>query len=259
MRVRSLVSADAASVARLVAASFDVNLHPYIAYCQQGLTHFLTVVAGTPAAFPDYHLYVVESSRCAIVGFAEFRSSRTSTCILSYICVSQEVRRQGLARRLIATHLQRVPAVTSVELDVFVDNLGAQHLYDSLGFSLIRTSRWRKRILPDPSPERGSLRVSDWHISYASLKRYGFCMLSAEFRGRKLYGLGLPSPAVLRVGNREQFIDDQLMSSIRLVLPFIREVLLIDGDGVNPPGASQQLLISRRLEAAAAMVLDGCR
>jgi ribosomal protein S18 acetylase RimI-like enzyme len=247
--VRNMVEADTPAIARLIATSFDEPLRPYIIYCQPGTSAYLGVLANWPLAFPDHNLYVATSPEGTLLGFAEFRSIAPNGCLLSYICVAPAARGLGLAERLILQHLDRQSNIAYIELDVFSNNAAAIRLYDRLGFVTSSLTHWWRRELPvAASNGHRRLRVSDWHVSLATLERYGFCTMSVNHHGHEVQ-LGVTSQTVVRVTDHEQFGDDELLAGVRSLLPGTRSALLIDNALPGGRFRVEHVIESRRLHA----------
>jgi ribosomal protein S18 acetylase RimI-like enzyme len=252
--LRRMVQDDAAAVAQLLQTSFDEPLSPFLVYCQPGIDTYLVTLLDWSRVFQNHHLYVATNPTGELLGFAEFRSVGDSSCLLSWICVARAARGVGLAERLILLHLDTHPEVDTVELDVFAHNATAIRLYERLGFTTGGTARWWRRALPKAdSTDRAGLRLSDWHASAASLDRYGFCQINAEYRGHPVR-IGLTSSTVVRVDDREQFQDDNLLAALRFVLPDAQHALIIDRGDTDPNSETELLLKSQRMRAMSSSV-----
>jgi ribosomal protein S18 acetylase RimI-like enzyme len=257
VEIREMAGTDTTAVAHLLVSTTEEPLRPYLAYSQPGIDAYLAVLVGWPQLYPDHHLYVGTDDEARVVAFAELRSTGPTSCLLSYVCVAPPARGSGVAARLLSQHLVRRPEIATVELDVFTGNTPAVRLYRRLGFTQVRSARWWTRDLPAASPEAvGEFGEAGWDAAMAMLERYGFCRVSAQRQGRRL-DLGLVSRTVIRVGDQEQFRDDDLLGALRFLLPETRQALLVDGPAAEPgPGlrGSRVLLESQRLRADAATV-----
>lgn len=247
-----MVESDAAAVADLVATAFESRLHALIPYCAPRVRHYLAALAGRPTAFPDRYLSVVRPAAGEVSAFAEFRSVGDTTDLLSYICVAPHARGQRLAERLIRAHLARRPGVRNLQLDVFAHNAQARALYERLGFETVSATDWWTRDLPNPAATTAdgtSLGVRDWHLPLASMHRYGFAMIDADWRGRPLR-LGLPSSTVVRVPDRAAFGDDELLVAVRHLLPDLGHCLWFGTDPEAHRTPARHVLTSLRLQAS---------
>ncbi|MGY1719486.1 GNAT family N-acetyltransferase [Blastococcus sp. SYSU DS0552] len=240
-------SADAA--AALLRESFEARLHPYVPYCQPEVGQYLATVVDHPRGFADRHLYGARSPGGQLTAFAEFRAVGANSDLLSYICVAPEARGQGLAQRMLQEHLHASPHVRELVLDVFAHNEPARGLYRRLGFEEVSRTTWWSRDLPAAAPgTSGRLRVHDWHLSVAALHRYGFCMIDAEWSGRRLT-LGVPGRSVVRVPDEIAFRDQRLLSEVRALLPTLERALLISPSAPEDRTDCARVVDSWRLRA----------
>jgi ribosomal protein S18 acetylase RimI-like enzyme len=249
MLTRPMAQKDAHAVGELLRAGFSSELQQYIIYCQLGVEEYLSVVISWPRAFPAHRLYVAENSGGRIVGFSEFRTISSSTCLLSYICVADDARGAGLAEQMLITHLDLCPEFDTVQLDVFSHNVAALRLYTRLGFIQTGTKRWWQRALPEPVTAGVSpLEIADLHVFQAASGKYGFGMIRCTYEG-ETSDVGLTSPTVIRAGTLDVYGNDDLLGQLRGFLPQTQQVLFIDQGESHTPADSQIVLESHRLEA----------
>lgn len=247
-------TAQTMNAAALLRDSFSPELHPYLPYCQPASAEYLRIVVATPAAYDTYVLYTATDSRGDVVGMAEFRRLSQDTTLLSYVCVAPAARGAGLAEELLRQHLRAAPAISAVELDVFSNNAVAIRLYERLGFRSIATKHWVRRALPDAArfTMTTEFKLTDWHASYATMKRYGFCRISGAYGGRQ-FRLGLTSPAVIRVGSLAEYENDELLARVRLVTPDAEMAFLVCDEETLQ--SSTAFLEVRRMRGRVAAIL----
>jgi ribosomal protein S18 acetylase RimI-like enzyme len=237
--LRELRAEDLADVGRLVVASFDPGLAPYMVATQHGWTDFLAVALDFPRQFPAQRLMVGELDG-HVVAFADFRAPGDGTGFLSYICVDSTVRGRGVARGLFRECVRRSGPLTSVALDVFADNVPARTMYDAMGLVDGETQQWWRWPLPAPAATDAGpdLVVHGLAASLASLHRYGFCELSGDLDGRSVR-CGRMGRKVLRLFGAVDADDPDLAVAIAGAFPDITEAFTVLPEGHRPdvPGA----------------------
>lgn len=227
MIYRQMQSADLPEVAALLRGSFSPCLRPYMAYTQHGVASFLAARLEHPRSFPQQFLGVATDETGRVLGYVDFRLSTPTECFLSYVCVSEDARRLGVATALIVHFCGRQASLEGIELDVFVDNASALNLYRRLGFASTEGSTWLLRELPAPSME---LKVLQLTTSRAAHTVYGFCEFRVEWEGREIR-LGRIGTEVLRCFDRETFGNENLLAGVRATFPDVTQALAIVASG----------------------------
>ena len=148
MVIRTVSTTDLPAVQNLIRASFDPLLHPYMVSTQQGAEHYLRVFVEFAEFHRDRYLILAESESNDLLAFAEFRLIEGGVGFLSYICVVETARGQGIAKKLIFRCLEHFSEIHTVQLDVFANNHIAKSLYERLGFQEISQNTWLIRPCP---------------------------------------------------------------------------------------------------------------
>ena len=229
MIFRTVLTDDLCKIQNLICASFDSSLHPYMVSTQHGAEHYLRVFVEYANFHQDRYLLLAESESNDLLGFADFRVLDGGIGFLSYICVTEIARGQGIAKRLISRCLAHFPEIHTVQLDVFEDNHAAKSLYRRLGFEEGSHSVWFVRSCPVISTRKiniTDIRFENLPLSLANFEKYGFCELSGFFYGRKIK-FGRLGENVLRCFQPEDYEDDVLLAEVRYVFPAISEVFTI--------------------------------
>lgn len=213
--VRPLTPRDLEAVQELLLDSFSTRLHPYLTYTQRGIDRFLGLRLEHAESFPGSIALVACDQRDEVVGFADFRVGEESG-FLSYICVSAQARRSGVATSLINGLFEMAPpGMSRVELDVFDQSRAALRMYESLGF--VPTSRqvWVTRTLPLGSSAVAVASIKDVHASQAV---YGFCdfALAPPRAGRRF---GILGGLVLRCFDAADLVDDAVLAELKATFP----------------------------------------
>lgn len=215
MMIRGLRSEDIPIVTTLLRQSFSSSTWPFMTYTQHGAGAFLDIAVRYPHSVePRYIVVAVDERSNRPVGFADFKVSDHETGFLSYICVDQAARGQGLATAMFHEFLCAHPDLRTVGLDTFRTNTTARSLYKHWGFTVHSTVAWVTRPLP---PAAQPPRIHGLSVSLAAYAAYGFCELQLEppDAGSKIGVLG---ETVLRCFTREDFEDDALLASARGLL-----------------------------------------
>jgi ribosomal protein S18 acetylase RimI-like enzyme len=204
------------------------DLHPYLAYAQAGAHAYLReAFEGTPLAPDRDHLVALTDSR--VSGYAEFRQI-DGTGFLSYLCVATHARGSGIGRRLIDAYRARRPWLARLELDVYEENVNARAFYEHLGFDYMESRIWVTRPAPAVRPLRETglptPTIVDWPHAVASHDRYGFCMLTAKWKGRAVR-LGRIGADTVNYIHRTDFEDLDLAEAIQSVLPHSRDFAIL--------------------------------
>ena len=253
MIYRQMESADLPEVTALLRSSFSPRLRPYMAYTQHGAANFLAARLEHPQSFPQQFLGVATDETGRLLGYADFRLSSPTECFLSYVCVSEDARRLGVATALIVHFLGRQASLESIELDVFVDNTSALNLYRALGFESTEGTTWLLRELPAPSAE---LEVLQLTTSRAAHTVYGFCEFRVEWEGCEIR-LGRIGTYVLRCFDPETFGNENLLAGVRATFPDVTQALAIvaNGDLDEDNNKAGVLLESMRMKGSVVTVM----
>lgn len=245
MRIRAPRAAESERIAELVRASFASELHPYMVMTQSGASDFLRAYLERPESSPERVPYVWAEND-TIQAFAEFRMGTAGSGFLSYICVDEHTRGQGIATALINKFLLDC-SPSSLRLDVFRNNETALALYTKLGFECTDESRWLTRPILQEEPLMRPLQLRNIHVSRACFAQYGFCEVETA-RAGNLIRVGRIGPEKLRVPNLDVFLDDNFLASAKESFPSLNEALCIDSSSafIDDHG-TQVLLESLRL------------
>ena len=252
VHVRPATVTDAGWLAELSRASFAPRLHPYLISAQPGISRFWEVVLSHPASFPGRCFLVAETDEEGRVGFADLQAVEADRAHLSYICVTEAARGRGVAQALLHEYVDRRPAVVSMQLDVFADNVSARALYDRLGFEEEGTTTWWVADLRRDSPVPAEdVRVDGLHAATAWMDTYGFAELSVAVAGTVL-PLARPSATVLRCPDPALLLQAGVLAAVARELPELAQVLAITGGDDPPPsdvGALRAVNRSIRMSA----------
>lgn len=224
MIYRYMQSADLPEVATLLRNSFSPRMRPYMAYTQHGIGSFLAARLAHPQSFPQQFFGVATDESERVLGYAEFTMNSQTEAHLSYICVSEDARRLGVAKGLIAHFCESRTGMEYIALDVFADNSPAVNLYRTLGFtSTGEGTTWLSRRLPPASAE---LKVSHLTTACAAHGVYGFCEFHVDWNDREMK-LGRIGLEILRCFSLEEFGDHNLLAAVRATFPDVTQALVI--------------------------------
>lgn len=238
----------------LVRASFDADLLPYMVYGQSGIERYIEAsLPRTGVTSARKALVALESGE--VVGYAEFDVKRPPVAHLSYVCVAASQRGRGLARRLIARFASENRELTVLSLDVFEDNAPARTLYRQLGLGEQgAVSEWIVRPLPEAVTD--PLIIEDLPQSLAVHSTFGFSSLRVNYDNRPLV-LGRMGDARVRVSTRTDFLDDELLATVRGAFPTAREALWIaSGDDVASPSRPASRVLARSIRMSGPLGSD---
>ncbi|HZL06272.1 MAG TPA: GNAT family N-acetyltransferase [Coriobacteriia bacterium] len=221
MSIRAMQRRDVDAVLAMLQTSFDRRLSRYLTHTQHGAGAFLESLLSNPRLIPSIDFTVATGEDDEPLGFAEF-SQQGESAHLSYVCVSERSRRQGIATALIDAYVG-AHAPTVLSLNVFADNAPALRLYEKRGFQVRAEYIWARRPLPGAS-EPAILNSPLDSIAMHTL--YGFCTLNADLAGatRRVGWIG---EEVLRCYDVASFRDDALLSSMRATVPTTTEAFVI--------------------------------
>lgn len=225
--IRPAKLADLGQIGQLIRESFKPELLPYMVYAQHGIGSFLAQFIRYRRILSDRMLLVTEGDAGILTAFAEFRYLDQGKSLLSYICVRPEARGHGLASALIRHHLQQMPGLWRVDLDVFADNGPALSLYRKLGFEEAGTATWFARPIPATGNGADPIGIPNLPVANAAYDRYGFCELQVSW-GDNETRMGRIGNSVLRCFEAANFKNDALLARLAAAFPDLREVLLID-------------------------------
>lgn len=245
--IRDACVDDVERLASLLRDSFEPALHPYMTYAQHGIGAFLRVQLSLPWASGDKRFLVSERDG-EVVGFTEVRRISNATGFLSYICVDETARGEGVATSMIAAWL-RDADIERIELDVFAHNLSARGLYARLGFVESGTSQWVRRQMPNA---RSGLKVADAHVTEACMQRYGFATLALQ--DESVSTVGLLGQTVVRLPALSSFSDDALLGRIAGAMSGRTEALVLAPAAESTGHPGEVILDSIRMTADAATV-----
>ena len=218
--IRRLEPADTGAVRALLHASFDSALKPYMTHLQVGIEDYLDVAFDYPLSMPDKRAYVAVAQG-NVVGYADFRETSSTDGFLSYICVDERWRRQGIAPSFFEKFCEEHPRIWNLGLDVFVDNSTAKNLYAKLGFVPGARSAWVSKGMP---PSTGSpatpqtFRAIQFEQALASQHRYGFGTFEVHHGERKI-SVGLLGESTLRFSTSADFEDRDLLAYLATLAP----------------------------------------
>lgn len=245
--VRPLQAAEVQAVARVVRSSYEARLSSYLTYAQEGLPALLMDGIDFPW-LDDSKRRDVALLGDEVVGFAEWQVER-GRHFLSHVCVSPPHQSTGVASALLRHHLAGVTGEQQVELDVFQHNYTAVRLYTRLGLRDTEEHvSWYRRTVDSsertvvPAWTPGSQALS----SMAMYRRYGFCYLAGQLRGRTVQ-VGLIGAQTVRVMNRADFEDVGLLAAVKSFRPCVHDVLLIESDPGVTERTGERLLTSVRM------------
>jgi ribosomal protein S18 acetylase RimI-like enzyme len=255
LRVRALNPADLDQVGELVQRSFAADLRPFMVATQKGWVDHLRVKLAHPRLHLGQHLGVAEREG-RVVAFADYRTSANDG-FLSYICVAQEERGQGLARTLFEW-LVRGSQVDRVGLDVFADNLPARSLYAAMGFNEVSRQTWWTRPLTsvivevevDPGVDP-RIDCRDLHASLEALRRFGFCQVTARMDDDVLV-FGRLGQSVLRVPGLGRPNERRALRALAAEFEELEQLFVV-APGEEPPAGfngAHRLASALRLERA---------
>ena len=247
-RVRPAVAADAGWLAEVSRASFSPRLHPFLISAQPGIDRFWEVVLTHPSAFPGRCFLVAETDGEGRIGFADLQPVAADRAHLSYICVTEAARGRGVARLLLGAYLDGHPEMTSMQLDVFEDNVAARALYDRLGFESGTTTTWWVTDLPRGATADG-VRLQGLHAATAWMDTYGFAELAVVVDDA-VRPLARPSSSVLRCPDPTLLQEPTVLAAVAAELPDLTQVLVTTPGDEPPPsdvGALRQVNRSIRM------------
>lgn len=235
--IRPLHAEEVEAAQDLIARSFDPQFHRYMTATQRGSAAFLAAFVEWPQLHPD-RTYLAAVREEELLAYAEFRHTEPGVSFLSYICVSPQLRGQGVATRLIETYLKSAVDLTTMRLDVFAHNAPALALYRKLGFEEEASTVWWRRPLPALQTSPGGLQFHNWPQALAMQEKYGFCEYQFGFQGENCK-VGRLGERVLRCGSVDDFTNDQMLSALREAFPELQEALLIAPEGPSPSAGSE--------------------
>ena len=238
-------SSDLPNIIALISRSYEPRLRPYMTYTQHGVMTFLALHLLYPESFPEKYFYISADENDQAVGFAEFKLVAEKTGFMSYICVAEHVRGQGVATSLIDHFVISHQTLDRLELDVFDDNSKALRLYQNLGFGRLEQKTWLRRPLPHPSLP---LSIPQLHTSMATFAAYGFCEIPVKWRDNDIK-LGRIGANVLRCFDLDSFSDDDLLAGAKATIPSLTEALTIltVGNAAALPARTVTIARSNRL------------
>lgn len=245
MSIRPMQRRDVDAVLAMLKTSFDPSLVRYLTHTQHGARAFLESLLDNHTLIPSIDLSVATGEDDEPLAFAEF-SQQGGSAHLSYVCVSEHSRRQGMATALIDAYVgDHVPTVVS--LDVFAENVPALRLYEKHGFKVRAEYVWARRSLPGASARAILDNPLD---SIAMHTLYGFCTLNSDVAGATVR-IGWIGDEVLRCYDVASFRDDAFLSSMRATVPTTTEAFVIvpPEEGLNAlPADAEVLTRALRLE-----------
>lgn len=255
--IRALHPTDVPFVAQLLRRSLNPQLAAFLTHAQVGVGAYLADQLARGVRDANKCRLVAEDSRGQPQGYAEFVRTAAGSAHLSYICVAEAARGQGIAQSLVGTYCGMKPNVHTIDLHVFDDNLGAIRLYERNGLSEVDRSAWWVRDLPVPA---GSIKLLAAGEPAATYARYGFCEMQVDWAGR-VVRVGRIGPSVLRCFDRRQFADDELLGALRCRFGELTQALTISapGSGQLAPRGGRQLAWSLRMSGPTAPIREAAR
>lgn len=218
MIIRAPRPAESARIAELLRAAFQ----PYLPITQIGASEFLRVYFERPESSPERVRYVWADNN-TVLAYADFRMISAGCGFLSYICVDERAKGQGIATALINQFICEY-SPSSLSLDVDEDNEAARALYKKLGFEQMKRSRWLTRTIPQGEHSMGPLQFRNLHVSHACFVQYGFCEIETTWAGQPLC-FGRIGTGRLLVPTLDTFRDDAFLASARKSFPSLDEAL----------------------------------
>lgn len=255
MKYRYMQSTDLPDVAALLRSSFSPRMRPYMAYTQHGIGSFLATRLAHPQSFPQQFFGVATDESERVLGYAEFTMNSQVEGHLSYICVSADARRLGVAKGLFMHFCESRTGVEFIALDVFADNYPAVNLYRALGFkSTCDGTTWLYQGLPAASAE---LTISNLTSACAAHQVYGFCEFLAEWNDREVK-MGRIGTKTLRCFSLKEFADYDLLAAVRATFPGVTQALVIVASGGRDAEAasSSMLVKSTRMKVRVGTFMD---
>ncbi|MDQ1537568.1 MAG: hypothetical protein QOE58_1961 [Actinomycetota bacterium] len=250
MSIRPPLPEESGRIAQLMKDSYPARLQAYLPMTQRGAAEFLCAHLVRPECSPERVPYVWVDEG-VVLAYADFRIAGESG-FLSYLCVDERARGQGIATALI-DRLIRERAPSSLALDVFTDNEPALALYKKLGFELLvqSSTAWLTRAIPDRGVTDGGLSpapliLRNFPVSDECFARYGFCELETERAGQPVR-VGRIGASVLRVPDVEAFRDDAFLASARRTFASIDEALYLTSSDSLDESSARRLAESVRL------------
>lgn len=234
LRINWMTTDDVNEVHALVSTSFEPKLRPYMTSAQPGAARFLDAFVRYGALRPDRCYRVARSAEGSLLGYADLRLTGESTSFLSYIAVAPEARGRGVAGAILDSFLAEHPDVSSMELDVFAQNVAARGLYEKRGFSSKNRTEWWVRKPPAPSRVPAEWVLNNAADATAWANSFGFCEYQFD-TGVSLRRFGQIGAETLKCYSARDFQDDGLLSAVTAIIPTIQRVLFVGESDLGPP------------------------
>ena len=226
---------DITRIDELTKSSFDPRLEPYMTSAQEGAGQFLEAFVRHSKFLPDRSYIVARSVDHEVMGYADFRLTGATTSFLSYIAVAPEARGLGVASALIDDFLDRNQSIKSIELDVFAVNGAARALYDKRGFTVVDSSDWWVRDIPQaPATVPRDWVIKNVASSVAWQKAFGFCEYEVETE-ESARRFGQIGRRTLRCFSAEEFSDDRFLGAAASIASGVKEAFLVQREALGPP------------------------
>lgn len=241
--MRPMELGDVSAVTTMIRDSFEPALYPYMAFTQEGIGNFLSVPLLYRGTAPDNCRFVAwdPAEPSAIRGFADFRTQNNGENFLSYICVPDRFRGEGIATFLIDSFAAGQPTMNKLSLDVFRENASARSLYEKLGFTYGDATVW---ITKDLQGSNDAVTIPSLAMSVAAHHEYGFSEMNvildeSEFR------VGRLGERVLRCFTIDEFENDRLLAGLCRIFPDLRHAFAIVPESFLPALSEEPNIINR--------------
>lgn len=251
--VRVAAPDDVDWMAELARRSFDEHWHPYMTSTQPGIARYWEVILAFQESFPDRTFLVAETSSGERLGFADLTRVTPDVAHLSYIAVAESARGRGTASALLRNYLLRNPALSTVRLDVFEDNVDARAVYERLGFQAESVTSWWVADLDMAAVEPSAgLVFRELHTAHAWLADYGFCRFDGVLAESRFH-FGIMEGTILRCYDPTVLCSPPVLAGICQKFPTLSRVFLtVPGD--EPPaseiGQPHRIVRSMRMVTA---------
>lgn len=193
----ALETQHAQEVSELIREGFEVQLHPFLPYCQFGTAAALKEAVSECQSVGRL-LMTAMTAQGEVACFADVRLTE-SVAFLSYIVVRPSLRGTKVAERMI-NELTSLAEHRTWELEVFAHNLPAATLYRRMGFTEASSSHWYVHDAGTLSTDESTILLSKEKTD-ESLHKYGFGYIEAQI-GSEVVRFGLPSNTVIRTPDR---------------------------------------------------------
>lgn len=226
------MSADMGPAAsRLVASTLPTELHPFIVHAQPRAGSYLQLMC-QHAVLTSGFVGLVALCHGRLVGYAEFRRTRTDEHHLSHICVDRQMRGRGVATRLLDEFILRQHP-KRIDLNVFASNSVARSWYSRAGFLEKEKTAWLVDELPTGEPGT-VVHVSNLAQALATYDRFGFCEFVGT-RAARAFRIGRLGVHCLRFYNARDYHDSGLVGALRSAFPSLKLAFFITPDGAPTP------------------------